>query len=402
VTRQRLIRYPEERAVEDTASAQRAAPSSIFAILLPVWRVEIRATITDGEDYELIDRYLERGIGTAGLDSAGELADFFGLDEVVVERALRALAAIGHLDLSGGPLRLTDIGRRSVRDGVRYTVTRQDRRVLYFEAFSSRPLTRPYYDARAVRLLSASEAAMAASSRDWPRFTPLFSTHGFRPEALAELADRPDRDHFNLPERIDDLVMGGAPECVFLPMYVVRAVRPGDRTCLFAYTQAADTADPDLSELCERTPEIAAVMDAEEAASNPDSGKKAREWLARQGLSAHQPERLADGTWRITLPSASFGGDAELGIRKVGSFIIMNHDILHIWCDDAQLRRRVLLERMDDYLGQRTRPDPAETQALADQIAQQLDLGKVGLLALRQMAADAGKDSLAAQLGSLA
>jgi hypothetical protein len=72
-------------------------------------------------------------------------------------------------------------------------------------------------------------------------------------------------------------------------------------------------------------------METEEAAAAPGSGDKARQWLARQGLGAYQPERLADGTWQVTLPGASFGGSALLGLGKVGSFAVMNNGLLHIW-----------------------------------------------------------------------
>jgi hypothetical protein len=402
VSEQRLIPYPEERALEDTAYVQGAAPTRIFPILLPVWRVEIRSTITDGEDYELIDRYLERGIATAGLNTPADLADFFGLDEVVVDRALRALAAIGHLVSSDGRLTLTDIGTRSVRDGVRYVVTRQDRRALYFEAFTSRPLTRPYYDARAVRLLSASAAEATAASPGWPKFTPLCSMRAFRPESLAELIRSPERDHFNLPVRIDSPEILGAPECVFLPAYVVRAVQPGNRVRLFAYTQAAETADRDISGLCEQIPEISGVLENEERASGHGFREKAANWLAKQGLNACRPEQLADGTWRATLPGISFGAGAALSITKVGSFVTLNRDILHLWCNDIRVRRQVLVERIDMNLSRRARPDQTEVQALITKIARQLDLGDIDLAALQQLAADAGKTSLAAQLSSLA
>jgi len=171
----RLIPYPEQRAVEDVAFAQQAVPTRIFAFLMPVWRVQIKATVTEGEPYDLIDWYLERGIAEGRLRTAGELAEFFALDPVLVDRALRFLRAIGHVTVSGEHLALTDLGDRSVREKVRYFVTRQDRRTLYFDAFASRPLTRPYYDPRAVTLLEPEAADGIARGRDWPRFTPLFS-----------------------------------------------------------------------------------------------------------------------------------------------------------------------------------------------------------------------------------
>jgi hypothetical protein len=401
VSEQRLISYPEVRAVEDTAEAQGAVPTRIFSLLLPVWRVEISSTITDGEDYELIDRHLERGIAEAGLDTPADLASFFGLDEVVVDRALRALAAIGHLTSSDGRLALTAIGARSVQDGVRYVVSREDRRAMYFEAFTSRPLTRAYYDARAVKLLSASAAQAAAAAPGWPRFQPMFSLRGFRPDALHELISSPERDRFNLPVTIDSPQILGDPECVFLPTYIVRAIQPGNRVRLFAYTQAAETVDRDLSELYERTAEIAGVLENEESFSGRGCYEKAVNWLDRQGLSSCRPEQLADGTWRATLPGTSFGPDAALAISKVGSFQLMSTDVLHLWCDDRQVRRQALVARMDMYLGQRVRLDRTAVQELTTKIARQLDLGDIDLPTLRQLAIDANKTALAAQLSSL-
>jgi hypothetical protein len=66
------------------------------------------------------------------------------------------------------------------------------------------------------------------------------------------------------------------------------------------------------------------------------------------------------------------------------------------------VRRQVLVERIDMNLSRRARPDQTEVQALITKIARQLDLGDIDLAALQQLAADAGKTSLAAQLSSLA
>jgi hypothetical protein len=393
------IRYSEARALEDVTLWQGAAPTRIFAILLPVWRVEIRATVTQGEDYALIDRFLERGIALAGLDTPAALADFLGLDEVVVDRALRFLAAIGHLARQDGGLMLTDLGQRSVRDDRRYIVTRQDRRVLYFDAFGSRPLTSPYYDP-AVTLLSPGQAQAVAAAGEWPRFRPLSSTHGFRPEALAELARHPERQRFNLPERVDGPEVLGAAEQMFLPMYLVRATQPDQRVRLFAYTQAGDTADLDVSEICERTPEISSLIETEEA-SAPDFPGKAARWLEGLNLGAYRPERLAGGAWRVTLPGSAFGGGAALSLVMAGSFVVRDRDVLNVWCEDAGIRRQAFLERVDAYLSYRARPEGAGTEALIGQLARLLDLGEVGVPELRQMAVQAGKSGLAAQLASL-
>ncbi|MFJ7212797.1 hypothetical protein [Amycolatopsis sp. NPDC098790] len=46
--------YPEERALEDAAYGHGLTPVRVFAVLLPVWRVEVLTT--DGRPYALTDR----------------------------------------------------------------------------------------------------------------------------------------------------------------------------------------------------------------------------------------------------------------------------------------------------------------------------------------------------------
>ncbi|SRR5579859_4747330 len=397
----RLIRYPEERALEDVAYGQRAVPTRIFPILLPVWPVTIRATVTEREAYELIDRHLELGFATADLGTPDELANFFGLDVVVVDRAVRFLNAIGHLASHAGRLVLTDIGQRSVQDNVRYVVSHQDRRTLYFDGFGSRPLPAAYYDTRTVTLLSGAKAIDAADSGEWPRFKMLYSMSGFRQEALTELASNSQRAHFNLPERIDNPELLETADLVFLPMYVVRALQQGNRLRLFAYTQVGDQADQDITDLCEQTPDLTGVLEAEERICDAAFYSKACTWLREQGLSEHGPERLDDGTWRITLPGSSFGEDSRLSLSKVGSFIVRANDILHVWCDDTEVRYRALLARADAYLSVRANPDRTSTEERITRIADQLALGTIDLPRLRQLAGQAGMKGLADQLGSL-
>lgn len=393
----RLIRYPEGRALEDTAYGYGLVPTAIFSILLHVWSVEVEATVTESEPYDLIDRYLERGIAEAGLGTAEELADFFALDVVLVDRALRFLTAVGHVRQDGGRLALTDLGAASVRDGVRYSITLRDRRKLYFDGFGSRPLTRPYYDSRKVTLLTVDEAAAQA-----PKFWMVESRRTFRREALAELAIHPDRDRFNLPAKIDR-PQPVSEEWAYLPMRVVRARAPGGGgTHHLAYTQVGDTADQDLSDLVARTPELVGVFDNDEwSRRSALDDAKANEWLGKRGVRGHRVTRLDDGTWRVTLPAASFGPDRPLPVNKVGSYVVIGSGFFHVWCDDEKTRRRALLERLDSYLGARTRADHVDAENLIQQVVRQLRLGRLDMPAIRQMAADGGRKGLAAQLGRL-
>lgn len=188
--RNKVIPYPQERALEDAMFGRGLVPTRIFPLLLPVWEVEVKATVTDGRPYQLIDRYLERGIAEGGLGTRAELAGFFALDVSLVDRAVRVLGAIGHLTEHDGRLALTELGRRSQRDQVCYLIEREDRRKLYFDGFLSRPLTRPYYQASVVTLMSQPEARAATVANAYPRFGMLWTATGFRREALTELANQ--------------------------------------------------------------------------------------------------------------------------------------------------------------------------------------------------------------------
>jgi hypothetical protein len=280
-------------------------------------------------------------------------------------------------------------------------VTREDRRKLYFDAFRSRPLTRPYYESRTVTLLSPAEAA-AGTGRRGPRFQLLTSLYGFDPRAVPALAAHPERDRFNLPERIDAPRMTQEPELRYLPMYLVRAVAGDGRTRLLAYTQLGSTADEDISGLWAATPELGEVVDneAREVLGAVD-GSRFQDWLRRNQLGNCRPERRGNGTWRVTVPAEAFGrgdGNGVLPLSRLGSFVMQGNSFFHVWCRDEPTRRRALLERADAYLGARSRVDWDHAERYVAQVGKQLELGGIDLDTLRATAQRAGRRGLAAQL----
>jgi hypothetical protein len=406
-SKSRLIPYREATALEDAVFRQGAIPTRIFPILLPVWCVEVQAMITDAEDYELIDRYLERGIAEGRLCTVAELADFFALDESLVDRALRFLTAIGHVTENGGRYALTDLGYRSLRAGKCYVVTREARRKLYFDAFGSRPLTREYYDSRTVTLLTEEERKVAAERSDGPRFQALSgSPYGFRRTALQELAADADRERYNLPEDIKG-VESLSEERVYLPTYIVRARERNGRIRHLVYTQAGDKsddkADKYLSELCDRTPEIVAVLEAEERGLPPDlEMDRVNEWLDRRNFGASRPERRSNGMLRVTLSESAFtaNGDGPSLVR-LGSFVVVGTVFFQTWCVSEKVRRRALVERADTYLGVRGRIGRDELAAWLARVSRQLGLKSIDVPELRRMAAQAGRKGLVAQLDRL-
>lgn len=402
-----FIRYPEERALEDVAFGRGGMPTRLCRMLLPVWHADVRATIYESESYELIDRHIDAAVARCGLQTVTELAGFFGLDEVVVDRVVRFLVAIGHLsrDSATGRLMLEELGRMSVREGKRYRRELEDRRKLYFDGFRSRPLTWAYYDERAVTFVDAAGLRAVLAEHDGPGFTPVqpIPVTGLDPSALSSLETMPDRDRFNLPEQVVAPSLAGPPSQVFLPAYVVRVQLAG-RVDYLAYTQAADEADAEWSAVCSAVPEIAGVMENEELAGRAgrDGGQEnaARNWVSRRFSGPFDLVRW-EGLLHATLPASAFTGSG-VPLSKLGSFVMVNTWFFRIWCDDATLRTQALLDRADSYLAARTKIDPADAAGRLERFGRQLGFGSLAPAELRELAHKAGKRALAAQLDTLA
>lgn len=410
-----LIKYPEERAVEDAAFGMGLIPTRLCRVLLPAWRVEVRATIYDSEPYDLIDRHLEAAIARGGLRSAAEIAEFYGLDLAVTGSAARFLESIGHLARdSGGRLALTDIGLQSVRDGKRYTRELEDRRQLYFDGFTGQPLTRAFYD-RAVTFLDGPGLARliaetgAGSGQPPARgaFTPVIRipSPGFGPESLSALAQMPapERNRFNLPEQVISPTLTGTPEPVYLPAYVVRAVDEGGIVGYLAYTQASQEADPEWSQVCSVAEEIATLVE-NEYQSGRDEGEEnaARRWIERRFTG---PFNIGwrDGLLVATLPADAFTGDGSdsLQPRRIGSFIKMDGWYFRLWCDDERLRRRALLDLTDSYLGARAKITHDTAAKRLARFGRQVGFGPLSPAEIRTLSRNAGRKTLAAQLEKL-
>jgi hypothetical protein len=395
--------YARERAIEHARHELGLAPTRIFACLLPVWRVEIQATVTQGRPYELIDRFLEEAIATAGLDTAHALAEFFSLEEILVDRALRFLARIDHLVERGGRYRLTDLGRRSVQEGKRFERKKGDRRVLYFEALTSQPLAREYYDTKTVSIVESFELQRFTRPEKGVRFHPVGPADGLRAGALQALATRHDRDRFNLPGGVEDLVALGADRQVYLPLYVIRAEpRGGGRPRYLAYSQIGSKHDPELSAVCERHAFLAGRLEQMEAQgiSGVDH-KRIAEWLDGKGLDSRAPVERVRGVWRVNVPEKAFGGRSQLATAKIGQYAVSRETILQLWCGSPHARTRALLERTAAYLAAARSPKTDKVEERVAQFRQQLELDPIGLDRLANLAAESKHHHLAEQLRDL-
>ncbi len=402
-----LIKYPEERAVEDAAFGMGLTPTRLCRVLLPVWRADVRATVYDSEPYDLIDRYLEAAIARGGLGSTEELAQFYGLDPAVVGGAVRFLTSIGHLTRNGGgQLALTDIGLRSVQEGKRYTRALEDRRYLYFDGFTSRPLTRPYYDERTVTFVDGAGLAQLLAETGREVFTPVvrIPPQGLGPQALTALAELPaaERDRFNLPEQVVAPSFADAPEQVYLPAYVVRVINRAGAVAYLAYTQASQEADPEWTRVCAAADEVAMVVE-NEYRSGRDEGEESavRRWVEKRS-AGRADVGWRDGLLMATLPASAFSDGGSLEPRRIGSFVGMGGWFFRLWCEDQRLRHRALLDLTNSYLGARAKVDSDAAAKRVARFGRQAGLGPVSLAEVATLARNAGQQALAAQLDKLA
>lgn len=401
-----LIKYPEQRAIEDAAFGQGLAPTRLCRVLLPVWRADVRATIYDSEPYDLIDEYLEKAIAQGQLGSIAEIADFYGVDGAVIGNAARFLESIGHLSRAdGGRLGLSALGLRSVQAERRYTQKLADRRHLYFDGFTCRPLARPFYDDRVVTFLEGTALAEAIADTGRDAFTPVIRIPqpAFSPDALTELERMPaaERDRYNLPEQVIEPVLETA-EQVYLPAYVVRAMGRHGEVRYLAYTQAAQKADPDWSQVCTTATDIARLVENEyQSGRNEGEESGARRWVQKR-FDGRFDVGWHEGVLVANLPAAAFRGSDGLEPRRIGSFIRMDGWYFRLWCDDETLRRQTLLDLTETYLSARTKTTADEAEERLARFCRQVALGQLPLAEVADLARKAGKKALASRLDTLA
>ncbi|MFF3444176.1 hypothetical protein [Streptosporangium sp. NPDC002721] len=365
--------YPARRAVEHAVTVPGVRPVRLFAVSWPLWEVEITANVYEEQAYEVIDRFLARALADGGIGTRDGLVAFFGLERSLVDRCLAFLTVIGHLTVSRhGEVRLTELGLRSVRAGVRYT-PKESRQKVLIERFTGRPLPRRYHRGSLTVLPNPNVPQELLEDRT--RFLPLFAQTMFHSRIVDDLAARPDRADYNLPAQLRE-IRGVATRDAYLPTYLIET---SDRS-LLAYTDTDSGRDDFMETVCRDVPAIRARIDTVDRV-NPH--ELWTEWLADRKLGPGRLQELPNAVWRVVLTPGAFSGSPKLPLSQVGSFQLRNHHFLQLWCDDAGLRRRAVLERvlgMARLYGVRTRADLADRAA---SLAAQLEVAAPTFAELR-------------------
>lgn len=344
---QRQPLYDPRHAIEHVQTLSGVTPIRLFAMLFPLWYVETTATQEQGRPYELIEQYIERGIEEGLLHTAKELAEFFGLDNRLVEKSLIFLETIGHITGSNSLYNLTSLGKRSVSEGKKY-VEKETRRVLYFDGFHSQPLLQEHYgnNLRIVSEIEADEICRlyGRATRGY-QFHSLFSMHPWRPEMLSALERRADRARYNLPEEIRGLRPLNVMQ-VYLPMYIIEVSKQASRSPLaeyIVYTHIKGRRDMFFEHIINTSLDISSALLVEK---NLSLDERWADWLHKRGLTNTFPEQLTNGIWRVVLPKEAFSTQhIDLSIASIGTFHLEHGYFLQIWCDDVQIRREAALDR---------------------------------------------------------
>jgi hypothetical protein len=386
----RLI-YPARRAIENVVSLQGVRPLRLFPVLWPLTQVEITAFIHDEQAYEVIDHFLVRGIAEGHISLVPDLAWFLTLPEALVHRCLAFLQEIGHLEVDGERLTLTDLGIRSWQAGIRYE-PKESRQHLLFVRRAGRPLPRSYYNGGITVLTDPN--VPEERLRDRSRFTAIFDETPWRPDVVPALAARPDRAEYNLPETLSNLRVVGEQD-VFLPMYLVETTTHG----VLVYTDLAEQPDQLFTEIVQQFGALGGLIEAEET---PDPRQIWTEWLANSRAGTGMLNERDNGMWRIVLPAKSFGPTPpQLPVARAGSYELRRHHFAQLWCEDDEVRRQAIRERAVDMSRSHRIQTSQDLLHSIAALAQLLEVPAPSLDELRDVATRTGKAREAARLDAL-
>ena len=326
--------YLARRALEKVNGISGARPVQLYKVLIPVWCVEVRLSVRKPEQYGILDRFIERGIAEAQLDSPDALINFFAVPPSLIYRTIPFLEKIGHLNRDpNGRLRLTALGADSVRDAKRYIMSEEQRK-LFFDGYTTSPFPTEYYVGSTGAFLREEECFNKEISCS---YKPLYSETIYKHSALEKLMTRTDKADFNIP---DGYMSYRALEAqrMWLPTCIIRN---DGHPSFYAFSAVSWDHDEHLERL---VPHFSLSLEIEETATQE---RVWQQWLESRGFSNIKLTYLPNGVPRITLPSSAFGvaEKAKFGISKLGSFENSRGLFMQLWCDDVRLRHYAALSQ---------------------------------------------------------
>jgi hypothetical protein len=346
--------YHPQKVIEDTLKEPDLVPVRLFALLFPLWRVELEGTFREQKPYALLEEYFERGIAEAQLQTTEELSAFFGIDSRLVAKVLDFLQTIEHVQYAEGRWFLRPLGLESLREGQKY-IAKKNRQEYYFEALQNLPLTREHYEK--MQVYTEQEADELVKNYDGThrgyRCERPFNFSAWNAGAVADLARRSDRDQYNLRKEIRGVHQVSQPELVYLPMYLIEARKQHGQRVYLAYSRIRGRRDEFFERIVNTCPDIREPLAITAAKEQQERRDPWAYWLKKQGLSNLRPLQMPNGIWQLNLPAGLFrSSNPPLPIEKIGTYYLEEGHFLYLWCEDIEIRRNAVLDRTLHLIGQ--------------------------------------------------
>jgi hypothetical protein len=252
---------------------------------------------------------------------------------------VEALKLVGHLvETEDGWLALTKLGEESLADEQRYEIY-ENRQILYFDAYTSYPLPSIHY-----RLVLFSPGEL----RD--EHHALYSFEPWRPEVLDELARRPDRAKYNVPDEVQRLEPLDV-DSAYLPMHIVEAAQAQGGRVVRVFSNIRGRRDEFFTSLLEKRHEILAPLLDDQRPSQEMMGRGLRGMDLPK--DSYRLERAPGGEWRAVIPRRWIEGKRPDGVARladVGEYVLAAGYCVRIWSDDANLRYHAACNKLLDKL----------------------------------------------------
>jgi hypothetical protein len=338
---QRAVLYPPDRAIELASNVSGLIPVRLFALLYPLWLVEIDAHEETRRPYALIEQFIERGIQEAHLRSVQEMVDFFGLSTSLVTKVLHFLATIQHIQQVDGRWILTERGEQSLLQGVKSEIQEKGQ-YIYFDGFCSKPLTQDHYH-KNLHIISDLEAkSITRTAAGGHQFYRLHTSEMWNIRALRDLVNNPDRAKYNLPQELR-AVTTTSYALVYMPMYIIETKRQRlMQPYYLVYTHIKDQRDAFFEHIVNKTLSIQRALDAMPKEEN--LAEIWSRWLRSDNMAYLRPEQTREGLWRVNLPETLFPS-SEYPLRKIGTYYKEKGYFLQLWCNNDILRRQAIFDR---------------------------------------------------------
>lgn len=390
--------YHPQKVIDDAQKEPGLTLVCLYAILFPLWRVDLEGTFREQKPYALLEKYFEYGIFDGKLQTTDELSAFFGIDPRLVAKVLDFLQTIEHVQCEQGRWFLRPLGQQSLNDGQKY-IPKKSRQECFFDAFQGCPLTREHYEK--IQIYTEQEAGELARAYEnghrGYRCVPLYSFHDWDARAIDDLARLPDRNKYNLRTELSGIRQAeqSHPEKVYLPIYLLEARKPNGQISYLAYSRVRGRRDPFFEDIVNHYPDIRQSL-ANEADKQQQTKNHWARLLRRLGLENMQPLLMPNGIWQLDLTPGLFRAEnPPLTIEKVGTYRLEEGRFLYFWCQDLGIRRAAALERALNQI-ERNKKFIAESEIEKDlqMLSEQLVTGKLDLNDLKRHAKESGRTAL--------